>query len=136
MRYQLLRDSDAMGMAHGLEIRVPFLDNRFSSLAWSLGAGVRDGKQTFARVCRELLPAAIMTRPKQGFTFPFAAWMAGPLAEDMEDKLDALPPDLFANNSVTRLWKAFINNPDRVGWTRPWSLYALSTYLTEHKLTP
>lgn len=29
MQNQLLRDSDVMSMAHGIEIRVPFLDSNF-----------------------------------------------------------------------------------------------------------
>jgi asparagine synthase (glutamine-hydrolysing) len=33
MQNQLLRDSDVMSMIHGIEIRVPFLDRDFVSLA-------------------------------------------------------------------------------------------------------
>ena len=95
MRQQLLRDSDAMSMAHSIELRVPFLDSTFSRFAWRLGPEARDGKRMFSRACADLLPEDILTRPKRGFTFPFAEWMTDALRPEIEEALDALPPDVF-----------------------------------------
>ena len=41
MSNTLLRDTDANGMAHGLEIRVPFLDRRMLDYAYSLPGPMR-----------------------------------------------------------------------------------------------
>src|SRR5205814_1110096 len=41
MGQMLLRDSDVMGMANGLEIRVPFLDSEFARRALAFGAEAR-----------------------------------------------------------------------------------------------
>ncbi len=41
MRNQILRDSDVMSMAHGLELRVPFLDIRLFDVLRKLPAATR-----------------------------------------------------------------------------------------------
>ena len=48
MGQMLLRDADVMGMAHGLEIRLPFLDTEFSSDALELEPQVRIPRTGFA----------------------------------------------------------------------------------------
>ena len=79
MQNQLLRDVDAMGMAHGVEIRVPFLDNDFKELALSIHPAVKYSgtipKALLVNSFKELLPKAIWDRPKMGFAFPFKSWM-------------------------------------------------------------
>lgn len=134
MRNQLLRDCDSMSMAVSLEIRVPFLDADFASIAWQHGHAVRDRKQTFSRQLASLLPEDIHTRPKMGFTMPFAHWLCGPLKNLAEESLHALPA-CFNSHAVSRLWQAFLANPDRVGWSRPWSLLALSHYIAHNRLS-
>ncbi len=79
MQNQLLRDSDVMSMAHGIEIRVPFLDREFVSLAMSIRSAVKYSgvlpKQLLIDTFKNVLPEPIWNRPKMGFTFPFAEWM-------------------------------------------------------------
>jgi asparagine synthase (glutamine-hydrolysing) len=78
MRNQLLRDSDVMSMAHGLELRVPFLDRDFieTTLAIPEEARLQKGKDLLVRAVPEL-PAWVKSHPKRGFTFPFGQWMNG-----------------------------------------------------------
>lgn len=73
---------DRMSMAHSLESRVPFLDNELIDLAFSIpfsrkfgGTGQstsgRDvGKQILREAMSDLLPEAVFTKDKQGFTMP------------------------------------------------------------------
>lgn len=79
MQNQLLRDSDVMSMAHGLEIRVPFLDKEFVSLAMGLSSDIKYRgkypKQLLIDSFSDILPVGIWQRPKMGFSFPFAEWM-------------------------------------------------------------
>src|SRR5829696_2160431 len=74
MQNQLLRDSDVMSMAHGIEIRVPFLDTDFIKLALQISSSIKyegNGKQLLIDAFSSILPQQIYNRPKMGFAFPF-----------------------------------------------------------------
>ena len=75
MRNQLLRDSDIFSMAHGLELRVPFVDGRLFEVLRSIPADVRlrPEKRLLLDAVPEI-PEWVRNRPKQGFRFPFAEW--------------------------------------------------------------
>jgi asparagine synthase (glutamine-hydrolysing) len=76
MRNQLLRDSDVMSMAWGLELRVPFVDSVFLETLASIPSNLRlaPGKQLLIKAVPEL-PSKVVNRPKQGFVFPFQHWI-------------------------------------------------------------
>jgi asparagine synthase (glutamine-hydrolysing) len=78
MRNQLLRDSDVMSMAWGLELRVPFVDGVLLEAIASIPSTMRlaPGKQLLIQSVPEL-PSWIVNRPKRGFSFPFEQWMEG-----------------------------------------------------------
>jgi asparagine synthase (glutamine-hydrolysing) len=78
MRNQLLRDSDVMSMAWGLELRVPFVDRDLIEAIAPIPSHIRLalGKQLLTQAVPEL-PSWVVNRPKQGFTFPFEQWIAG-----------------------------------------------------------
>jgi len=95
---QLLRDIDAMSMAHSLEVRVPFLDTHVIDLALSLPIGaklargvpdapMRDSyrasgiKRILIDVATPLLPVGFDQVPKRGFGIPFGVWLNGPLRD-------------------------------------------------------
>jgi asparagine synthase (glutamine-hydrolysing) len=79
MRNQLLRDADVMSMWHGLEIRVPFLDQAFIHTVNSIDPALlfqpKKGKHLLIKAFQEAIPQAVWDRAKQGFTFPFQTWM-------------------------------------------------------------
>ena len=68
---ELLMFGDKLSMAHGLEVRVPYLDRDIVEYAERLPARfkIRRGAQKWVhrQVCRELLPADILKRKKRGF---------------------------------------------------------------------
>lgn len=76
MRNQLLRDSDVFSMAHGLELRVPFVDTRLFEALRAIPAAQRlaAGKRLLLRAVPEV-PAWVSNQPKRGFRFPFQEWM-------------------------------------------------------------
>ncbi|MGH9660287.1 MAG: asparagine synthase (glutamine-hydrolyzing), partial [Bryobacteraceae bacterium] len=84
---------DRMSMAHSLEVRCPLLDHELAELAWrcppewKAGRGGRTGKKILIEALGDRLPAEIVTRPKQGFGVPLAAWFRGPLREFLWDHL-------------------------------------------------
>ena len=134
MRNQLLRDSDAMGMAHSIEIRVPFLDHEFARLAWRAGPQWRDRKQRFAAAISDLLPADASRVKKQGFTLPFERWLLGPLRERVNERFHNSPAFLDST-ALLSLWDTYKRNPAQTGWTRPWAIYVLLQYLDRHALS-
>ena len=79
----ILRKADLCTMAHGLEMRAPFLDHRFVGAVMGLPAATR-----FTRPPRRLLAPAMaalgtlgpFARKKRGFNPPLAGWLAGDLA--------------------------------------------------------
>ena len=76
MRNQLLRDTDWASMAHSIEVRVPLVDrvllDRIAPLTMSPAL---DGKRLLANAPSLPLPAAVVSRPKTGFTTPIQRWM-------------------------------------------------------------
>jgi asparagine synthase (glutamine-hydrolysing) len=68
---ELLMYADKLSMAHGLELRVPYLDKDIVEYVERLPAHfkVRNGSQKWLhrRVCRTYLPDSILKRPKRGF---------------------------------------------------------------------
>ena len=89
MRNQLLRDSDVFSMAHGLELRVPFVDVRLAEKLLEIPPEYRleKGKRLLVDAVPEI-PAWVRNRPKQGFRFPFQQWMQsgfGPLLQDARE---------------------------------------------------
>lgn len=78
MQNQLLRDADVMSMQHGVEIRVPFLDEDLVSTAMAMAPPnkypVGLPKQLLINCFKDILPAPVWDRPKMGFSFPFDDW--------------------------------------------------------------
>lgn len=80
MAHTLLRDSDAVTMHQGLELRVPFLDQDLVELLLRLPScyKIRAGcnKPLLIDALGDALPAAIVQAPKRGFELPFGAWLS------------------------------------------------------------
>jgi asparagine synthase (glutamine-hydrolysing) len=87
----ILLKVDRASMAYGLETRAPFLDHRVVELAFSRSArqhmALGGGKRWLKSAFRDLLPAGIWQRRKQGFAVPVNAWFRGPLGENLLDRL-------------------------------------------------
>ncbi|HEV3063554.1 MAG TPA: asparagine synthase (glutamine-hydrolyzing) [Vicinamibacterales bacterium] len=135
LQSQLLRDLDVMSMAHGLEVRVPFVDHELVAAVWpELGrhgvAGFSGlaGKSLLHAGLELPLPAAVVRHPKQGFTLPFARWMRGDLEPFVRDGLNLLARDGWINREgPSRVWREWLEG--RVHWTRPWGLGVLGHFL-------
>ncbi len=76
MKNQLLRDSDWAGMAHSLEIRVPFADIEFLTyMAQILVNKPSLSKENIARhILSEKVKEDFFTRKKSGFSIPITNW--------------------------------------------------------------
>lgn len=86
----LLRNYDRYSMASGVEIRMPFLDYRIVTMAFSLGwkSKLHGGysKSIIRDAMAPFMPQDIAYRKtKIGFNTPIVEWMQGPLREYFED---------------------------------------------------
>jgi asparagine synthase (glutamine-hydrolysing) len=76
----LLTKLDRCLMAHGVEGRVPLLDNHVADIAWRLPDAMklrnRQGKWLLRRWLDRELPVADAFSHKRGFTVPVGAWIA------------------------------------------------------------
>lgn len=92
MRNQLLRDSDVFSMAHGLELRVPFVDARFISRIQEIPPKHRflPHKKILTDAVGNL-PDWVLGQPKRGFSMPFQKWIEESWGERMRSA-DALSP--------------------------------------------
>ena len=88
----MLHKVDLTSMAHGLEVRTPFLDKRVVEFAFALPAAAKLRKGAGKYILRDafghLLPASTLTRSKQGFDVPLRALFLGPLASTLNTFLD------------------------------------------------
>jgi asparagine synthase (glutamine-hydrolysing) len=131
----LLRDSDTNGMAHSLEIRVPFLGRSLVDEVASLPGSVRrprsgKPKHLLRRALAGTLPEAVFTRPKSGFTLPFGDWIFGPLRDQCEAAIDSLAAcPLVDGAAVRRLWGDSASRRRDIHWSKPLALVVLGSYL-------
>ena len=77
MRNQLLRDADWAGMAHSLEVRVPFVDPVLLAQVAAMIRNGAPGKREMAACVNPSLPRAVLDRPKTGFFVPMRDWLQG-----------------------------------------------------------
>jgi asparagine synthase (glutamine-hydrolysing) len=133
----LLRDTDSMSMAHSLEVRVPFLDHPLVEFVTQLPqkAKVHKGipKALLVAALEDLLPADVVKQTKRGFTFPWAAWLRGPLRSSIENGFLELSPALQGTLNAENLrgvWRSYLGG--KTSWSRPWSLYVLNEWTRKH----
>ncbi|HET7586546.1 MAG TPA: XrtA/PEP-CTERM system amidotransferase [Gammaproteobacteria bacterium] len=85
----ILTKVDRASMAHGLEVRVPFLDHNFveqaARLSPSLKVRGREGKYILKKALEPHLPNEVLYRPKMGFAVPLPEWFRGPLKERVRE---------------------------------------------------
>lgn len=93
LRGDILVKADRMSMAHSLELRVPFLDKEVWAVASKLPQalkvppGSRTTKWAMRQAMAQVVPPAIVNRPKLGFPVPTRIWLAGEMYQWARDIL-------------------------------------------------
>ena len=121
MRNQLLRDSDCMSMAWGLELRVPLVDSFFYTQLLKIPEKWRleQGKKMLIDAVPEL-PQWVVEQPKKGFRFPFDEW----LSDDWSNLDHGFNwPMCISPNPWYRRWAviSLLNSINRLNLTSPGS---------------
>jgi len=87
----LLVKVDMASMAHGLEIRSPFLDHEFMELTAKMPSDLklqdRNKKYLLKQIAYDYLPKEVIDRTKQGFEMPLEHWFRGPLYSYIHEEL-------------------------------------------------
>ena len=136
MTNTLLRDSDSMSMAHGLELRVPFLDRDLVDACFQVpGEKKLEGQWPKGLLLSSLgveLPEEIVKRPKRGFTLPFERWLRGEMRPVVESALTGGESEhaLLNTDAVRTVWNRFLAG--ETSWSRPWSLFVLQRWCVEN----
>lgn len=93
--------TDKMGMAAGVEIRVPLLDLELVDFAAQIPAEWKmrgwSAKRLFKESQKNSVPSEILNRKKAGFGVPLRAWMKGPMRDRVRDLLS---PDTIRNRGL------------------------------------
>jgi asparagine synthase (glutamine-hydrolysing) len=82
----ILRNFDRISMAHGIEVRMPFMDWRLVTYTMALPEASKSSngytKWVARKAMADLMPETIrMGRRKVGFNSPMPEWLNGPLAD-------------------------------------------------------
>ncbi len=134
--WRTLRDTDVMSMAHSLEVRVPFIDHHVVEFVCGLPPGweKRWGhpKKLLEASLRDVIPADISARRKQGFALPMAKWMKEDFREIIEDALSEESlrrRGIFSSKEVRRLYAHF--RKGKSDHTLVWFLTVLELWFRE-----
>jgi len=87
----ILFKTDRASMAHGIELRSPFLDHKYFEIASSLPTSMRirlfQSKFLLKKLVSEKIPEVNFYRTKMGFGIPRADWMRGPFLPILKEVL-------------------------------------------------
>ena len=126
---------DRCSMAHGLETRSPFLDTEVIEYAARLPDAMKLRGWTTKAILKEafadLLPPAIVRRPKQGFGVPLDAWFRTDLRDAVSELLLARGARLTAYlepQAIRDVWGAHLRGARNMGLPL-WNLLTLELWL-------
>ena len=118
---------DRVGMAVGVETRMPFLDAKLIELVMRLRSNNPDhalGQKAWLRsALKGVLPDEVLTRPKAGFQPPLHEWLSGVVARygDMLANGQLVKTGVLAADKVGHL----LNNIAQRNWTGLFFTYKL-----------
>ncbi len=141
LQNQLLPDIDTASMAHGLEVRVPYLNVDLTELCLAApdhlklgikdftapqGSYAREGtKKVLIDIACDYLPEGFDMRPKRGFSVPMERWLKTIWKSDVEQALSyetVKNRGIFDPQAVEKL------KSNGAPWTKIWLLMAIELW--------
>ncbi|WP_370307842.1 N-acetylglutaminylglutamine amidotransferase [Sinimarinibacterium flocculans] len=129
---------DNMTMAWGLEARVPFLDHELVELAARIPGRhkiAQGGKHVLKEAARQVIPAAVIDRPKGYFPVPALKYLQGDFLDYARSLLDATVArdrGLFRREYVETLYADPEAHITPLRGSKLWQLAALEGWLQAH----
>jgi len=129
----ILVKADRGSMAHGLELRTPFLDREVMSVASRLARAEKTAAGTTKFALREavgaLLPQESAERRKLGFPVPIGHWFRGELAGFADQVIgDARTEEWLDKRAVAEVLRRFREADPDVPWRQVWTLVVFSLW--------
>lgn len=130
LRDTLLRDTDAVSMHFGLEVRVPYLDAELVRFCLSLPGEmhlIEGGKTLLRRAFGSRLPENVLSHPKTGFNLPLGPWLLEQPRFAPHRIASLLNPCGIRRRSVFGSWFYLRCQPQR--WQPYWRWVVLAEWL-------
>ena len=129
----ILVKADRMTMAHGLELRVPFLDPEVMAVAEKLAKEEKTGggttKYALREAMSELLPRSAVERAKLGFPVPMGHWLKGQMHEFAQVLLREARTDEWVNRAAALdMLRRYRSGESDVNWRQLWVLIVFSLW--------
>ena len=129
----ILVKADRMAMAHGLELRTPFLDREVLAVAARLARVEKTAAGTTKFALREavseLLPQAAAERAKLGFPVPLGHWLSGGMYGFAEQVIRTAQTGQWLNKAAAAdLLRRFRAGDPEVTWRQVWLLVVFSLW--------
>jgi len=138
----LLVKTDRCSMAHGLEVRSPFLDTALVEWAFRLPDSFkirgREGKWILRRAFRDFLPESIQKRPKMGFGVPLGAWFRNQWSAPLRDLLLAPGARIrryLDGNRIERMVRSHLSGEQDAGHSL-WLFLTFEIWLRQQERSP
>ncbi len=136
----ILYKVDRMSMAHSVEVRPPFLDDRIVALAARLPEKYKfagfETKIALRHLMRDALPPDVLRRPKIGFDVPIHQWFRGvlrPLLLETLNERSVVENGLFNSPAVRRLIDEHLHRKANWGY-HLWGLVTLLLWMKRWKI--
>jgi asparagine synthase (glutamine-hydrolysing) len=134
MHHVLLRDNDAVSMAHSLELRVPMIDHELASFVWHVPSQYKIqrtpyNKPLLVKAVKDILPPTVVHQPKRGFDLPLKDWLKVHLKEELYTMVES---SLFNSKATQQLLSVFFDTGDNA--EEIWQLFVLDQWLRKYKL--
>lgn len=135
MQPTLLRDADVFSMAHSLEVRTPLVDTEVIKTCMPLLGQQHktDGHPKWAlrQALKKKLPSSVVSRQKQGFSFPWQEWMRGFALKDLNNILSDSSnwKQILDEKKVYHLINEY--KAGRAHWRCFWAIYVLLRMLVK-----
>jgi asparagine synthase (glutamine-hydrolysing) len=136
----ILYKVDRMSMAHAVEVRPPFLDDRIVALAARLPEKFKiagfETKFALRRLMRDALPPDVLRRPKVGFDIPIHQWFRGVLRSLLMETLNertVTESGLFSWPEVRRFIDEHLDRKANWGY-HLWGLMTLMLWMKRWKI--
>jgi asparagine synthase (glutamine-hydrolysing) len=125
-----------MSMAHGLEVRVPFLDHHLVKYVFGIPENFKiDGKmqkKILRDIVRDLLPGKLYRRPKHGFEVPLLNWfrneMRSTLENDLLERSFLGDQKIFDVQGIERLKKQLFSSRPADSHAHIWALVVFQSW--------
>jgi asparagine synthase (glutamine-hydrolysing) len=133
----ILTKVDRASMAHGLEVRAPFLDMDIVNFAVTLDPHHkyrgRSGKYILKEAMKGYLPSQIIKRPKKGFNIPIGSWIKNELRDFFTENIldgELVRSGLFKRDGLAILLESHLSG--RVDHRKKlWTLLVLELWMKE-----